>query len=203
AGGLSDFSDFQVAKSPLPPEAQKIFSKGDGRIIIGSSKADELSYGGKPYSAFTHALLQGFHGEGVSKKDGYVRATDLAMYASSIVPQLTKDLQHPVLDIDKADNFVLAYYAGGELQPKGLPPELASPPQIESTPGELSGNITQTTASGAGAVAISGNANGATIITGSNNTASTYNVNQQGKYNINIGSTRDASRINIGDRAQE
>lgn len=118
AGGLSDLSGFEIAKSPLPPEAEKMFSKGGGRIIIGSSQAEELSYGGKPYSAFTHALLQALHGEGTAKKDGYVRATDLAMYTSRIVPELTGDKQHPVLDIDNADNFVLAYYAGGEPQPK-------------------------------------------------------------------------------------
>ncbi|MEL6469902.1 MAG: caspase family protein [Cyanobacteria bacterium J06623_4] len=199
AGGLSDLSDFQIAKSPLPPEAKKMFSKGDGRIIIGSSHAEELSYGGKPYSAFTHALLQGLYGEGTTKKDGYVRAMDLAMYTSRIVPTLTEDKQHPVLDIDKADNFVLAYYAGGDPQPKGLPPELARPPQIESTPSELSSNITQTTASGPGSVAIGGSAQGATITTGSHNTVGSYNVNQQGKYNINIGSTREESTINIGD----
>ena len=200
AGGLSDLSDFQIAKSPLPPEAAKMFSKGGGRIIIGSSHADELSYGGKPYSAFTHALLQGFHGEGSAQKDGYVRATDLAMYASRVVPALTNDKQHPVLDIDNADNFALAYYAGGELLPKGLPPELASKPHIEARPGELNGNIAQTIASGERSVAVGGSIQGSTIITGDGNVVGSGNVTQQGKYNINIGSTRDSSNINIGDR---
>ncbi|MEL6603109.1 MAG: caspase family protein [Cyanobacteria bacterium J06614_10] len=199
AGGLSDLSDFEITKSPLPPEAEKLFSKGKGRILICSSARDELSYGGNPYSAFTYALLKAMYGEGTAKKDGYVRATDLAMYTRQIVPTLTEDQQHPVLEINQADNFVLAYYAGGDPRPKGLPPELARPPQIESTPGELSGNITQTTASGAGSVAIGGSAQGATIITGSHNTVGSYNINQQGKYNINIGSTRKDATINIGD----
>lgn len=203
AGGLSDVSGFQVAKAPLPPEAQRMFAKGGGRIMIGSSKPDELSYAGEPYSAFTYALIKGLCGAGAAKQDGYVRATDLAMYASQVVPTLTDDKQHPVLDIEKADNFILAYYAAGQLQPKGLPSELEHEPKIESRPGELDGQmiqITNTVASGDRAVAIGGNASGATIITGDSNTVGNNNVvqrvTQRGKYNVNLGS---AQNLHIGD----
>ena len=171
AGGLSDLSDFQATKAPLPPEAQRMFAKGGGRIMIGSSHLEELSYAGEPYSAFTYALMKGLCGQGAVKQDGYIRATDLAMYASRVVPTLTEDKQHPVLDIEKADNFILAYYAGGQMQPKGLPSELATEPCIESKSGELNGQISQTTnitASGDGAVAVQ-DARGATIVTGKGN----------------------------------
>jgi hypothetical protein len=97
AGGLSDVSGFQVAKAPLPPEAQRMFARGGGRMMIGSSKPDELSYAGEPYSAFTYALLKGLCGAGAVKQDGYVRATDLAMYASQVVPTLTNDQQYWIL----------------------------------------------------------------------------------------------------------
>ncbi|WP_190944627.1 GUN4 domain-containing protein [Nostoc flagelliforme] len=181
AGGLSDLSSFQVTKAPLPPEAQRMFTKGGGRIMIGSSRPNELSYAGEPYSAFTYTLIKGLCGAGAVKQDGYIRATDLAMYASNIVPKLTDDKQHPVLDIDKADNFILAYYAGGQLQPKGLPSELEDQPKIESKPGQLNGYSQHLEASGKGAVAVGGSANGATIITGKQMT---------GKYNIDFGSAQ-------------
>ena len=204
AGGLSDVSAFEATKAPLPPEAQRMFAKGGGRIMIGSSRPDELSYAGEPYSAFTYALMKGLCGEGATKQDGYIRATDLAMYASRIVPTLTSDKQHPVLDIEKADNFVLAYYAGGDLQPKGLPPELASEPRIESQPGELNNQIIQTTTvtvSGNRSIGIGGSAQGATIITGDGNVAGNNNrvqtVNQKGKYNISMGD--NIQGLHIGD----
>ena len=170
AGGLSDLDGFQVAKAPLPPEATKLFAKGGGKMIIGSSMPDELSFAAKPYSVFTYALIKGLCGEGAVKKDGYVRANDLAMYASRIVPSLTSDKQHPVLDIEKADNFVLGYYAGGDLQPKGLPKELESPLEIESKSGEFNGYLKNTIviASGDRAVAVN-NVNGSIIITGNRN----------------------------------
>lgn len=202
AGGLSDLSDFQATKAPLPPEAQRMFAKGGGRIMIGSSHPEELSYAGEPYSAFTYALMKGLCGEGATKQDGYIRATDLAMYASRIVPTLTSDKQHPVLDIEKADNFALAYYAGGKMQPKGLPIELAAEPRIESKPGELNGQIqtTNIVASGERAIAIGGHVQGSNIISGDGNVvgnnSTIQNVTQKGKYSISIGT---AQGITIGD----
>ena len=163
--------------------------------MIGSSHANELSYAGKPYSAFTHALLRGMCGQGASKQDGYIRTADLAMYASRVVPTMTRDRQHPMLDIEKADNFVLGYYAGGATQPKRLPPELESEPQIESETGEIDRHMIQTTitASGDGAVAVQ-NADGATIVTGNGNVV--QKVTQTGKNSISIGT---ANGLHIGD----
>jgi uncharacterized caspase-like protein len=196
AGGLTDLSGFQIEKAPLPPEAQRMFARGGGRMIIGSSLPDEFSYAGKPYSAFTTALLKGLCGKGANKQDGYVRAADLAMYASRVVPELTSDKQHPVLDIEKADNFVLAYYAGGQPNPKALPSELMSNPRIESEPGELNGQNRQTIASGDRSVAIGGDVKNSNIITGNGNVVNSSNVFQHGKYNIN---TQNMSGVHIGD----
>jgi hypothetical protein len=52
-----------------------------------------------------------------------------------MVPQRTQDRQHPILNFEQADNFVLAYYAGGDTQPKDLP--FKEEPKIESEPGVL------------------------------------------------------------------
>jgi Caspase domain/Effector-associated domain 10 len=201
AGGLSDFSGFEITKAPLPPEAQRMFAKGGGRIMIGSSQPNEVSYAGEPYSMFTFALLKGLCGAGAVKQDGYVRATDLAMYASRIVPKLTNDEQHPVLDIEKADNFILAYYAGGQPKPKGLPSELEHEPRIEAKPGDLDRQMTHVVASGDRSIAVGGNANNSTFVTGDGNVVgnnnTVQNVKQRGKCNINIDTAQD---MHIGDR---
>jgi hypothetical protein len=57
---------------------------------------------------------------GASKKDGYVRVAGLALHTRQMVPQRTKERQHPILHFEQADNFVLAYYAGGDSEPSGV-----------------------------------------------------------------------------------
>jgi hypothetical protein len=143
AGGIADSkaAGLQVAKAPLPPEAQSLLAKGSGRTIIASSQADELSFAGKPYSAFTLALIEALSGEGVSKKDGYVRVIDLILHAREVVPGRTKKRQHPIMDYDQSDNFVLAYYAGGDTKLKGLP--FTQEPEIEPEPGAWRGVFDQ------------------------------------------------------------
>lgn len=125
-----------LSKSPLPPEALDLLSEGRGRVLIASSREDELSYAGKPYSAFTLALIEALVGVGMAKQDGFVRVADVALHAREVVPGRTKNRQHPILHFEHADNFVLAYYAGGDTQPKGLPfpVELV---EIEPEPGAL------------------------------------------------------------------
>jgi hypothetical protein len=132
AGGIGEAKGLEMAKAPLPLEALKILGEGSGRIVIASSQADELSYEGNPYSAFTLALIESLCGAGVSKKDGRVRTADLAMHAREVVPGLTSNKQHPVLHFEQADNFVIAYYAGGNSMPKALP---FTKPEIEPKAG--------------------------------------------------------------------
>lgn len=160
AGGLSGFEDLglEAAKAPLPPETQALLAEGNGRVMIASSKADELSFGGKPYSAFTLAVIEAFTGVGVAQKDSYVRVSDLALHSREVVPRRTRNRQHPILNFEQADNFVLAYYAGGDEQPKGLPFEVE--PEIEGEPGEFAQQ------------------GGIQIV---------QNVTQRGKYNVNVG----------------
>ncbi len=137
AGGFDETKvpGLQLTKAAMPPEAQSLFAKGSGRVLIASSQDDEESFTGKPYSAFTLALIESLCGVGVAKKDGYVRVSDLALYTGRMVPQRTQDRQHPILNFEQADNFVLAYYAGGDTQPKDLP--FKEEPKIEPEPGAL------------------------------------------------------------------
>ena len=149
AGGVGEAKAPYVeamTKAPLPPEAVDLLAEGSGRVLIASSQEDELSFAGKPYSAFTLALIEALAGEGVAKKDGYVRVADVALHAREVVPGRTKDRQHPILHFEHADNFALATYAGGDKEPKGLPFDVD--PEIEPEPGAWRGQV-----SGSGALA--------------------------------------------------
>ena len=122
AGGIgSGIKGEEFTKASVPPEAIELFQQGKGCVVIASSKKDEVSYTGKPYSVFTGALIEALCGQGISEEDSYIMVSDLAMHAARRTPQLTKDKQHPVLRFKEADDFVLAYYAGGEKEAKELP----------------------------------------------------------------------------------
>jgi hypothetical protein len=121
AGGIGRIKGKPLTKSPLPPEAVDLFSEGEGYVLIASSKKEEYSLAGNPYSVFTGVLIEALCGKGVAEKDGYVRVADLAGHTREKVPKLTKGEQHPILHFEKADNFVIAYYAAGDMQPKAVP----------------------------------------------------------------------------------
>jgi hypothetical protein len=123
-----------LMKAPLPPEAERMFGSREGRIIIASSTGSEVSFAGEPYSAFTTALIAALCGEGAAKEDGYVRVMDLALYTREAVVALTEKQQHPTADFEKADNFAVAYYAGGEKKRKGLSEKIKEP-RIETRAG--------------------------------------------------------------------
>jgi hypothetical protein len=122
AGGIGEpkAPGLTFVKSPLPPEAEAILAAGQGRVIIASSREDELSYAGEPHSAFTIVLLESLSGTGVDVKDGYVRVSDLALHAREVVPKRTFDKQHPTIKFHQADNFAVAYYAAGAKEPQPL-----------------------------------------------------------------------------------
>lgn len=144
AGGLdpANVPGATLAKAPLPPEATALLAQGSGRTLIASSRADELSYAGKPCSAFTLALLEALCGNGASVRDGKVRVADVAVYTGGKVPQRTGDKQHPMLNYEQADNFVVAFHSGGEVQAKGLPARLQRV-EIEPEPGAFNAQINQ------------------------------------------------------------
>lgn len=133
AGGMTGMKapGLRLTKSPMPPEAHDLLAQGRGHVVIASSKADESSYAGQPYSVFTSSLIEALCGKGVSLNDGFVRVADLALYARERVTSLTNGRQHPILNYEQADNFVLAYYAGGDTKLKSLPftemPEVREP----------------------------------------------------------------------------
>lgn len=142
AGGMAEpkAPGLELVKAPLPQDALEQFARGRGRVAIASCKENERSYAGRPYSAFTLALVEALCGQGAAKKDGYVRVADLALHARQVVPGRTGGRQHPILHFEQADNFILAYYAGGGWEPKGLP--FAEEPEIEPQAGAWAASST-------------------------------------------------------------
>jgi hypothetical protein len=121
AGGQAEAKGLPGVKSPLPPSVTAELERGSGRVVIASSRKDEESWTGRPYSVFTAALLEGLAGYGAFERDGYARVLDLVMYVGRVVPDRTGDKQHPIVKVSNLeDNFALAYYAAGEMEPKSL-----------------------------------------------------------------------------------
>lgn len=121
ASGQADAEKGPLPKAPIPIAALEEFTRGSGRVVLASSRADEYSFTHDDNSYFTEALLEGFSGHGASELDGYTRVLDIAMYVGRVVPNRKRDRQHPVLKVwNLSNNFTLSYYAGGFEEPKGL-----------------------------------------------------------------------------------
>lgn len=116
AGAIGETKQGGLVKTPLPPELEALLP-GSGRVVIASSRASEVSFTGRPYSVFTRALVEGLLGRGAAQADGYAYVGDIAMHVSHTVVARTQDKQHPVLKLEGADNFAVAYYAGGAKEP--------------------------------------------------------------------------------------
>lgn len=121
AGGQAQAKALPGVKSPLPPETAAELERGSGRVVIASSRKDEVSWTGRPYSVFTAALLEGLAGYGAFERDGYARVLDVALYVGRMVPNRTADQQHPIVKVaNLEDNYPVAYYAAGEEAPKEM-----------------------------------------------------------------------------------
>jgi hypothetical protein len=119
AGGQAEAKG--PVKSPLPPGVSAELAGSSGRVVIASSRRDEVSLASRPYSRFTGALLEGLAGYGAFEQDGYVRVLDLAMWVGRKVPERTQDRQHPIVKVSNLqDNFAIAWYAGGAKSPLPL-----------------------------------------------------------------------------------
>lgn len=137
-GGIGEtkaLAGLEFIKSSIIPEMQPFLLEEKRMVFLSSSREDELSFAGRPYSAFALALIEAFSGINVARKDGMVRVADVALHVREVVPGRTQGKQQPVMHFEYADNFAIAYYAGGDKQPKPL--LLDRPPEIETYPGEF------------------------------------------------------------------
>ena len=90
--------------------------------MLASSRRDEKSWTGSPYSVFTAALLEGLAGYGAFEQDGYARVLDTVLWVGRKAPERTGDKQHPIVKVSNlSDNFALAWYSGGAKSIQPLP----------------------------------------------------------------------------------
>ncbi len=126
AGGVPALKDLSetFVKSPAPPELLAALDSGSGRVVVASSREEEKSYTGTPYSVFSTCLLEALAGKAAVNEDGYARILDTLIYLFKHVPQRAPGSQHPFVKkvLDLGDNFPLCYYAGGSKQVPGETP---------------------------------------------------------------------------------
>jgi Caspase domain len=135
AGGQAEAKNF--IKSPMPINAFEELAHSSGRVVIASSRKDEASLTGDPYSQFTMAVIEAFAGFGAFERDGFARVLDLTLHVARFVPNRTGDKQHPIIKVSNLqDNFAIAWYAGGSTTPKALSWQASAPissPIIDNT----------------------------------------------------------------------
>jgi len=128
AGGIPAFKapdEVAIKSVPRPPNLLNILETGSGRVVVASSRENEYSYTGTPYSVFTACLLDALAGKGAKKQDGFARILDVLSYLIEQVPQRASGPQHPCVNRvhNLTDDFPLCYYAGGS---KDIPSEVSS-----------------------------------------------------------------------------
>jgi hypothetical protein len=118
----SAFADAKSFIKSIPPsDSMQELGRGEGRAVIASSGANEQSYTGTPYSVFTAALLEGLAGYGSVRRDGVAELLDVLGWVRDRVPVRTQGKQNPRLNSESLTlSFPLAFYAGGQDEPKAL-----------------------------------------------------------------------------------
>jgi len=105
SGGAADPKELTPeVKTGLSEDYYAALAHGTGRVVIASSRADEVSWalGGMNNSLFTHYLLEAFRGAGRTLGDGYVRVFDVFRHVADHVP--TQARQHPIFKATAMEN---------------------------------------------------------------------------------------------------
>jgi hypothetical protein len=111
AGGLQGVKDLQPEpfESGLPESYYEQLAQGSGRVMIASSRADEVSQvlPGMSNSLFTPTRLAAMQGAARTRGDGLVRVFDVFEHISEQVP--ARASQHPIFKAsDLENNFPIA-----------------------------------------------------------------------------------------------
>lgn len=102
-------------KSGFREEYYNRLAQGAGRVIMASSRTDEVSLilPGMENSLFTHYILEALQGNASTKGDGLIRVFNIFDYVSEKVP--ARGPQHPIFKAsDLENNFPVALYLGGK-----------------------------------------------------------------------------------------
>jgi hypothetical protein len=198
---LNTADDERVGSLSLPPQSvEAILSSGEGRIIITACRPDQFSsfpHGEDKLTYFTQALVDGLGGKGTVSKGGYVSAFNLYEYLYWAVKEVNEafgQMQEPELTVLKGVGpFPVALYRGASSlstfdEQEPLPEETATR-QVEPARSQryFKQIIRNVAASGDGAVAIGGSANGAIINTGGGAVAKGNNNTVVGAGGVHVG----------------
>jgi metacaspase-1 len=112
AGGVGTLkgADTRPVPSGIGKSALDTLSAGRGRVVLASSRADEVSLvlRGAANSLFTDSFLSALKGGAKHKDDGTIGILDVFGYVAKDVPTRQPD-QHPVMKADALeDNFSIA-----------------------------------------------------------------------------------------------
>ena len=135
AGGIGEPKALDIGaalfKSGLQDKLYQQLAQGTGRVIIASSRPDELSWAVPWFnnSLFTHFLLEGLRGQAHTRGDGLIRVFDLFDYVSQKVPSHAS--QHPIFKAAELENnFPIALYLGGKQAASRANPHRTQSPRI-------------------------------------------------------------------------
>jgi DNA-binding NtrC family response regulator len=107
AGGIGEPKGTDPSfRSGLSEKSYELLSSGQGRVIIASSKPDEVSWELEEHQngLFTHYLLEGLRGQ-AARADGSIWLTNLFGYIAEKIPQHKP--QHPYLKSQTEDFVVI------------------------------------------------------------------------------------------------
>jgi uncharacterized caspase-like protein len=154
------------AQTALPKRILGDLKQGSGRAIFTSCRSNQLSWV-RPdgaLSLYTYHLIEAMQGAGNRPRDAVIRVSNLMNHVSQAVPDSAYTLcgaeQTPFFDTATED-FAVAMLRGG----KGLPSEGWEAVRQEAA--DTTDRVTQ--AIGTRSVAIGGDMQGSTIITGDHN----------------------------------
>ncbi len=116
-----------LSKSPSASYLQQL-ANGSGKVIISSSRENELSYVRSDHSRsiFTECLVEALSGKAFCNDSGIIGVLDVYNYLHSHVPAAVEEelfrhyftnepaQQHPVINMQDGDNFPVALRAGGQ-----------------------------------------------------------------------------------------
>lgn len=119
SGGTGELKSLGTAKSEFKSGLDENYydqlAIGYGRVIMASSRSDELSLvlPNMGNSLFTHYFLEALNGNARTREDGLIRIFDVFDYLSEKVP--SQGNQHPIFKAhDLENNFAISLFRGGK-----------------------------------------------------------------------------------------
>lgn len=101
-------------KAGLSEDYYEALAQGSGRVVLASSKGEQVSYVRGELSLFTHHLIQALSGGAAVRGDGLIHILDVFHYVNETVQQ-EQPGQVPILKVKDLDlNFPIALDRGGK-----------------------------------------------------------------------------------------